>query len=128
MHDKGSIGYHYDGDPYYAKLLLFLEDQPEPDGEFICSDHEDLNWAHIKTIIQCINYVEIKALLPNIRIRDIGVFSLMSHMLASTEDYKHQTIYKPEKLKGVIFRGTAVLHKGGRNKKYRRPVFQALLS
>lgn len=137
--DKDSINWHFDGDPRFIKILCYLEDQPSADGCFsIRSNYENGQYqgSHIKTIIQSINIVETIKRISGIRIQDMGIFLLNSHMPMLGErnmnkykiDTRRYDTYSPAKFKLIMFKGVECLHKGGNNRKFCRPVYQGIAS
>ena len=135
--DIDSINWHFDGDPRFIKVLCYLEDQPQPDGSFSIRNNitnEKYLGSHIKTIIQSININESRKRINSIRVHDMGIFLLNSHMpilhkraLNSDDlsDRKYE-IYTPKKFRFIMFKGVECLHRGGNNRHYCRPVFQGI--
>ena len=139
--DTDSVNWHYDGDPRFIKILCFLEDQPMADGSFsIRKNFENDMYlgSHVKTIIQSINIKEALKKMPDIKIKELGIFLLNSHMPMLNRRYidrarvdttkGRQDTYIPAKFKLVMFKGVECLHKGGDNRQYCRPVYQGIAS
>jgi len=137
LHDAGSISWHYDGDPFYIKVLLYLADQPDgPDGSFEMllplNSSTSLESSHVKTAIQSIFHGEIMSIIKS-GYQRIGPFMLSSHLPRVYSDKmaacNHEKIsITPIKYRYTVFKGCEVLHRGGSNTKSFRPVFQGLLS
>ena len=74
--------------------------------------------------------------MPGVKIKDLGIFLLNSHMPMLNKRYidtarlkaneERQDTYMPSRFKVVMFKGVECLHKGGNNRRYCRPVYQGI--
>jgi len=137
LHDTGSVSWHYDGDPFFIKVLVYLADQPlGADGSFeiltpLRNTPATMN-LHTKTVIQSIYHGEVLDIIGS-GYHKTGPFLLSSHLpreqlsSAFASYYKHVS-FPPSQFSYIIFKGCEVLHRGGSNVRSFRPVFQGLIS
>lgn len=132
VNDTTSTNWHYDGDPFCIKLLLFLENQPQPDGIFKIIEPSNSDYSHTKTICQMVAPSQIRKFISGKTLINSPLFLTSSHngwlIDPSTSYHYLPTSFVPSRLCGVIFRGWRCLHKGGNNTLYPRPVVQSILS
>jgi len=121
-HDENSIQWHYDGDPLYQKIIIFLQSGEE--GHFYYIPPANAFSQLLYSPLTCITKDELLE-LGLLRSQSITPLADIYSLQSSSNDKVKVPIVRGQ---SVLFHGSSILHKGGNNKHSLRPVFQGLVS
>ena len=123
IHDMNSTNWHYDGDPRFKKIILYLSSAS--DGQFSYNRCKNPWEQLLYSPLNCITIEEFRSTGLSLSTNSNAPFADLFQILPSEI---HEVEVPLVAGQSVIFHGSSVLHKGGNNKLDFRPVFQGLIS